>query len=309
MKMKFNQQHKYLVLFMVIALAVSVQSADNYRDFTNQAGKAIHARIVQYDAEGGRVQLELKNRKKAWVEISTLSEADQAYTKQWDQEKSTAVSVPEDASKEGSATEHTWKKLTRKEVLNVGKLYVKAVQDKDYELWCSLFPDLYKGDERLNKKRFVLYTQEQGDFISVAGTDDHNVQISMSFYNGDGTRWLLLQPDGRIKYDFLVFLHPFEDAHEWLAYLKRCDDEGIYVSRSGTSIRADSAYIVKRLEELGVPSFGYDNASEREQKKCRKQMANWLIELDEDWDISEPKLTLPKDRYDAVIQRLKTDYR
>ena len=94
MKAGSGKRFVCFVLFVVFVGSGASWSAE-YREFRNLAGKAIHACIVQYDAEGGRVQLELKNRKKAWIEISTLSAGDQEYIKQWQQEKTTGKTISE----------------------------------------------------------------------------------------------------------------------------------------------------------------------------------------------------------------------
>ena len=60
-----------LILITAIFLVGTVNAAE-YWEFTNQDDKTIVARILEYDANAGKVQLELKNRKKAWVDLSTL---------------------------------------------------------------------------------------------------------------------------------------------------------------------------------------------------------------------------------------------
>ncbi|RKX35360.1 MAG: hypothetical protein DRP64_19385, partial [Verrucomicrobia bacterium] len=199
MKTKSDQQFKWVVLFVVFAWAGSSFSAE-YRAFKNQVGKTIHARILQYDFEGERVQLELKNRKKAWVELSTLSVTDQEYIKQWQRGEITAEATKNHTAAE-SATDEAEKNLTQQEVRDIGKQYVRAVQKKDYDLWCSLFVDLYEGDGRLSEKEFRRIA-ERWDSISVADTDDYNIEINIIAQNGgEGSGgWLQLQPDGRIKY-------------------------------------------------------------------------------------------------------------
>lgn len=61
----------------------SLMNLGAYREFKNQTGKTIQAHIIRYDSKVERVQLELKNRKKAWIQLSDLSEADQAYIQQY----------------------------------------------------------------------------------------------------------------------------------------------------------------------------------------------------------------------------------
>lgn len=292
MKWGCKRQFKWVVLFMVFALAGNSFSAE-YRAFKNQVGKTIHARILQYDAESGRVQLELKNRKKAWIEISTLADEDQEYIKQWNQKK--CSEVPKAAE---PVIDETEKNLTRQEVRDIGKQYVRAVQKKDYDLWCSLFADLYEGDERLSEKKFSRLT-EKWNSISFVGVDDYNIEMSIIAYNGgEGCRWLQLLPDGRIKYDFLMFLHPFEEVEDYLPILGSSADNGTRESHYND--------IKRRLEEMDIPFFGYDvNAPKRERDKSIGQIAEWLLEKEEDWDVSEPKLTLPKDRYKVLMQRIK----
>ena len=108
-----------------------------------------------------------------------------------------------------------------------------------------------------------------------------------------------------MKYDILMFFHPFEEATEMLPRLRGLDDTYL-VPHQNSYIRVGSGYFVKRLEELGVPRFGYDvNASKRERKESKEQIIEWLLEVDEDWDVSEPKLKLPKDRYEVLMRRIK----
>ena len=92
MKVGSGKRFVCFVLFMVFVESGGSWPAE-YREFRNLEGKAIRACIVQYDAEGVRVQLELKNRKKAWIEISTLSAGDQEFIEQWHQEKTTGKTI------------------------------------------------------------------------------------------------------------------------------------------------------------------------------------------------------------------------
>ena len=78
--------NKLIPFFLFLVCIVAITWSAEYQKFTNQEGKTIVARIVQYDAEGGRVQLQLKSRKKAWIELSSLSEEDQTYIRQTQEE-------------------------------------------------------------------------------------------------------------------------------------------------------------------------------------------------------------------------------
>lgn len=112
---------------MIFIWVLMVESAE-YRHFKNQKGQTIVAQVVKYDAKGGRVQLELKNHKKAWVDLSSLSEVDQAYIRNLDL---SPTETPESKAKS--------KPLSKPELMAIGEKYISAVETRSRAAMKLLF--------------------------------------------------------------------------------------------------------------------------------------------------------------------------
>jgi hypothetical protein len=64
-------------------MVVLAAFGEDYRVFKSSDGREIVARIIEHDADAGKVHLELKNGKKGWMPLDLISAEDQAYAHQW----------------------------------------------------------------------------------------------------------------------------------------------------------------------------------------------------------------------------------
>lgn len=284
MNVRFGLRVKYVVLFVVFALSGSAQSAEKYHEFKNRSGKTIFARIIQYDADTSKVELELKTRKKAWVELSTLSDVDRAYIKQWHQEKPT----------KGSLAAETRKTLSEEEVRAIAKLYIKAWEDRDYQLWLKLVGPLHK--RALSESSFNSCNQKLS--LKLGQVEGLNVQIDVKGIGRSSEGWLQLLPSGEIKYTPLQFSHPLIRSFECVSYLYLHSDEVAAVWRRRSYCNT--------LSENNIPLFGYEpDASKNDRKRCADKIRNWLIEEGAMWDATDPKIPIPEKQFKELLKEYK----
>lgn len=282
MKRGCRRQFKGVVLFMVLALAGIAHSAE-YRSFKNQEGKAIHARIIQYDAEGGRVELELTNRKKAWVELSTLSAEDQAFIKQWQQDKVAEASKA--------------KTLSEEEVRAIAEQYIKAWEDRDYQLWEALVIGPMQG--RLPTESHWKQRYKEKVLLEIEEIEGLNVQLNIEI-KGSKRRegWLQLLSDGRIKYTPLSFPHPLEISFKYGFVL--------YLDSFGKVNMEIKQRALQDLRNNKIPLFGYElDASLHKRQRSAKKILLWMIEEGETWDATDPKVPLPKKQLKDLIKEYR----
>ena len=270
-----------------------------YRNFTNQAGKSIYARIVQYDAERGRVQLELKNYKKAWVQVLDLSEADQAYIQQYNIENNKA------ASSEVKEKPEPVEELSKKQVKEIAEQYCEAILNKDYAAWS----DLMFNTQGVSEEDFMAFYNQKKAFsfrlrysfmpiyseirkIEIIDVQEYAVRIEFQTRHNsespnDGSYFyndlLFILPDGKIKYDMHV-RHPIlmasGGATQLLMHKEDFRTNGPYYD----------AYS-NRLINSGIPLFGFDrSASASDQLESLEQIVDWIQDNGYEWDSSEPKL-------------------
>ena len=279
MKMGSDRRTKWSILFVVLSLAANSQSAEKYRNFKNQSGKAIHARIVQYDAEAGKVELELKTRKKAWVEISTLSDEDQAFINQWQQDKTAEA-----------------KKLSEEEVRAIAEQYIKAWEERDYQLWAKLVGPM---QERVHGESLWKQQYEEGALLEIEDIDRLNVQLNVKTKGGAWREgWLQMLPDGRIKYTPLLFQHPLFISFRFGLILYLDVDEE---SNTGTKRSA-----IDYFRNNDIPLFGYKlDESVHRRKRSAKKILDWMIEEGATWDATDPKVPLPEEQFKALIEECK----
>jgi hypothetical protein len=271
---------KKLILSVLIAsVMVAMAKSGEYRNFTSQDGRTIVAKIIGYDVDADKVQLELENRKKAWVQLSDLSEVDQVYIQNTGKPAITRADKPND--------EH----LSRKKVEAVAEKYAEAWEEHDFDAWKSLLDQMHAGSENLKENVFNRYDVSS---VSVGTTDEHNVHLKMKFKGGHVLPgWLQITPEGQIKYTPLLFKHPIYNAFSSLRYLHNDNPSW---SRTG----------VKNLSEAGIPLFDYKvDAPKHVREKSIDEIIDWLIENGSDWDASEPKLYCPEKQFKECVSKYK----
>ena len=72
-----------MLVGLIIMFASGVYAADSYRTFTAQDGRTLKARILQFDATSGKIQIEREDKKKVTVPSSSFSDKDQKYIEKW----------------------------------------------------------------------------------------------------------------------------------------------------------------------------------------------------------------------------------
>ena len=295
-------------IIFTLFFAVCVNAAE-YREFMNQNGKAIVARVIDYDAEGGRVYLQLKNHRKAWVELSSLSEADQEYIRNMD-----SVTGKPAGQTDEIPTGTQPKELTRQQLEEIAELYVKAIMDEDYTVWSSLMAD----ETRVDEKEFREYYKiRDSNLHYVYHITDHrfikrikiqrvrNDSIILSVYievpSGAVTETaaLLLLPDGKIKYDDFIVRHPLRIADRSNNYLKLQSKERIDRDNPDRMYRRYVPF-QNALIGSGVPLFGFEgflepDARKLEQIRSLDKICEWMSKNWHKWDSSDPKVFLPKE--------------
>lgn len=283
------------IFFIVIVALVLTRTAlsNEYREFTNKDGKSIHARIVQYDAEGERVELELPNRNKAWVQLSDLSEEDQGYIQQYKQEKASA------AAEEVKDKPEPVKVLSEKELRAIGEQYIQAWNSGDIERVKVFFLQ----PENVTQTKFDQHKKLFPELKIYSVADGYlllNAELNEKYRSDSWSRertwkqWLLFTAAGKIKYDSSLQRHPIHITLNSMPVLysrgDKCEKfrDAYYIS----NINSERAYEV--LKDLGVPMFGLDLSRARYQiDKSLIKMTEWLMDEGDKWDSTEPKVFFP----------------
>ena len=266
-----------LVITLILAGSTS---ASEYRMFTNQDGKTITARVIEYDADGGKVQLELKNRKKAWIEMATLAEADRDYIIQLN---------ADDPEKSPNNTD-AGKTLSEDDVRAVAERYIKAWKERDYQLWTRL---VGPRDTRLpSESRFK--ENRPGLSLAIDRIEGLNVKFVLESDNIDRREgWLQLLPNGQIKYTPIYYPHPLLDAFHRATLL----------SQGNLDLRSNA---VSRFKQLGIPLFDYRaDASEYRRRRGLNKIYEWLYEEGKTWDATEPEVFIPEEQFLELIEEYK----
>ena len=281
---------KKIILGLVVALALAgLAEPSEYRNFKNQEGKDIYARVVQYDAKGERVQLELKNHKKAWVELSALSEANQTYVRNMN-------TSPGKSAGQKNEPKPTNKPFSKKQVKEVAEKYIEAVMNKDYEAWSGLMADTKDFNEQQFNARYALHPEPRfywGEHlfylkeIRYRKSKNNCAKLTLKKENAsyEPECWLMLQPDGKIKYDSIFISHP-------VLVVRSC--AGCFWSPSGKPNTQRERVCSEALIESGVPLFGFTPTSSRlQQSQSVREIFDWLEKNGDEWDTSEPKVFYP----------------
>ncbi|MEA2067729.1 MAG: hypothetical protein U9P12_00885 [Verrucomicrobiota bacterium] len=188
--------------------------------------------------------------------------------------------------------------LTKVEIKEIAEQYADACINQDFKAWQKLSVN---GEHRLRGDFTRGVTSGRSvKSVRIKEVDEHNIRIQFQWKSGSRVEgWLQLLPDGKIKYDPIVFAHPIPQAfkHYGIINMIELDDTQFSSSRKSSS---------RKLKETGIPLFGYDpEAPIHDQKKALEAIREWLIEHGAEWDSSEPKLACPKDQLKDCLKRYK----
>ena len=264
-------------IVVAVFLWAGVVFSSPYHSFKNTQGKIIRAQIIQYDAQNERVRLRLKNGKKAWVDLSVLSESDQEFIKHWKKGKSPRGSF-----------------LPEERVRAIAQKYIESLGTgvESQKIWKQLFKRRYAKDplykDYSEGHPFVGHPEK----IKILQVEGLNVKIQFE----DQTGWLQLLPDGTIKYDPLFFPHPLVGLTRYMETLMeptRC-----------TRLRGYLTPFLRR-KQLGASCFDFDSSPDINRETLMKQFYDWFVATGGDWDSSEPKLRLPEEWFEELSEELK----
>ena len=280
---------------MVVALALTRAAfPDEYREFTNQAGKTIHARILEFDANGERVQLELKNCKKAWVQLSDLSEADQSYIRQYNQEKANA------AAEEVKDKPEPVKELSESELRAIGEQYIQAWNSGDIDkLKVTVLQPEIVTQTKLDETKKIIHELNidrvgHGYIVLNAKLTDKYLKLFSEVPEEAWDQWLLLTADGKIKYGTSLQKHPVQITLKSMGVLYARGDKCKKFRDAYYTSNKNSERTYEMLKDLGVPMFGLDLSRARYQiDKSLIEMTEWLMKEGDKWDSTEPKVFFP----------------
>ena len=287
------------ILFGLIAFFVcsSIWAATEYRTFMGTDGKVIRGRVIAYNRNLRTVTIEREDKRSFQVAITVFSEEDQAYIQKW----KTGRIQQDKANKEGDTD---FKTLSKDEVENIAEQYIAACVAANYKSWKILFHDA----ESVSEKDFHTALVSRGSgviqghiiqTIRVKKIEELSVHITIrckvSSRNYDG--WLQLLPDGKIKYDPIVHIHPIPKAITALPYIriKHLDNPNLL-----------SKVAASNLTESGIPLFGLELVSNPEEKReSLEKIRDWLKENGDSWDNSEPKIPCHEDQFKKIMKEYR----
>ena len=208
-----------------------------------------------------------------------------AYIQQYNQEKANVASeIVKDKPE-------PLKELSKKELRAIGEQYIQAWESGNIERVKAFFLQ----PENITQGRFNEYAEMINKF-NIDKVGDGYIILEARRKKGkiwlhytDHTipdwdeRWLLLTPDGKIKYDSILLKHPIHIALESVLFMRLYDNE------------EEEKRIYSSLEQLGIPLFGLDlSDSPIKSLQSLSKIFKWLLKEGDKWDSSEPKVFYPK---------------
>ena len=275
---------------------VDFSEVTDYHEFYHTNGMSIYARVIQYDAEAGEVELESKRKgERQWVELSLLREESQAYVINLGMP---SIPKPSGSQQEESAT--TTEPLSAEEVEAIGEQYIEALKERDYGTLHRLY---YKSNWHVEH---VSERDKSVGIMKIHEVEGNNILIRYGHSEGLSSEgWIQLTLAGKIKYCPLNAPHPIEQAVRACGYLY-----GLNNADNNESAEKKNSYI-ETLEESGIPLFGlHSDMTTNEVHDAGEQMMDWLMDNAGKYDNSEPMLLLPESQVKAVkdaLQEMQSD--
>ena len=124
---------RYILLICLLGMVARVQSAAEYRDFTNTEGKVIRGCIKAYDPRSKTVTIEFDNKHTAKAQISAFCGEDQDYILEWKSSKffydSKALKITADKRRIDQRKEKEWRDVR----YTSGDVEKQLMNEKTYE--------------------------------------------------------------------------------------------------------------------------------------------------------------------------------
>lgn len=282
---------KRLIIFACFLGLASIGCAvPQYRDFRDNQGRLIRARVLKYDSRMEMVTIERYDKRTAKMPLNKFCDADQAYIRNHG-------SPAAKKDKPAEASTPTTKPLSRKEVEAIGERYFQALKDEDATAARNLFHE--------STRRRVRYSNHDNwkarmKTLDLGRVEGNNIYVVLGGANAGylGTSgWIQLTPDGKIKYCPLSAPHPVEDACRWARAVFMNIDR----------IERDKSHGIRRIEETGIPTFGLSTEmSKSEMRDAIDEIKDWLIENGGEFDNSDPRVFLPEKQMKVVKRTLKS---
>ena len=195
--------------------------------------------------------------------------------------------------------------LSKKDVKAIAERYVDAITARDYSIWSSLMA----SSEAVTESEFLEFFEFKKVSSSTITSDElfwprisgeikrikikniKGVCVELEFQSKasyPSSKYLFIQPNGKIKYDAIYHQHPVLIAKiAWGQWFQ------IQPFRT-TGSACDWYYL--NLEATGIPLQGLDRSSNQsKQYKALDKIEDWLEDEGEEWDSTYPKLFLDGD--------------
>ncbi|MDZ8120555.1 hypothetical protein [Pontiella agarivorans] len=276
MKQTLTMTFSFLLLMNSIA-------STTYRTFKDSSGRAIQARLVQFDAESEVVTIERKDRKTAQLPLSKFSVNDRAYIRNFD------ISTE---SQDNISTTKELEPLTKGQVKDLAEQLEESIEDKDFESFSSLYLSAIKRPGNWDQMKRV----------DIGDIEDHvfHMQISADTGSNGAIGWVHLTPSGKIKYCPLTSQHPVELVAGAISTFDWLDRERL------DAYKPQLNQAIRDLERSKVPTFGFKkNMPFNELKENNKKLKAWFKENCETYDVGTPKLPIPEKRLKSIKSNIK----
>jgi hypothetical protein len=185
--------------------------------------------------------------------------------------------------------------LSKDQVKEIAEQYAEACVNRDFESWKALYfnpeqcthRDFMRGvaDPRLTKPghlRAVRIRKVKGLTVQVESQKNLGVKTK---------GWLLLLPNGKIKYDPIIYPHPILSAS------RECN-HALAVTTGLFDQQNDNinySHSLQYLVESGIPTFGLKiDDSSHNHIKALEEVQEWIEDNWNKWDNSEPHVYYPK---------------
>jgi len=190
-------------------------------------------------------------------------------------------------------TSSLYAELSKDQVKAIAKQYAAACVDRDFDAWKAL----YYSSDKCKRRDFMLGVANpnhtKGSHIKtvrIKNVKGLSVQVEPQKNMGVKSKgWLLLLPNGKIKYDPIIYPHPI------IAISQECQ-HALAIARGVGDYDSSSDYSdsIRYLLKSGIPTFGLEAGDPtHKQIKALEEIAGWIAKNRNQWDNSEPHVYLP----------------